>query len=115
MNLVLLYPLSRRPCPQTTPHPRPPPAGRCRFRLAVANDHRDPRDRSEPAVDQAVEQHRPVGLRLERDLQTFVFEVTLVVGDGQRRHVGQLDEAGLEVVLLGFAHGCPYGGVQPAG
>ena len=50
----------------------------------------------ELAVDHAVEQHFPVGLRLERDVQALVLEVVLLVGDHQWRAVGELDEAELQ-------------------
>ena len=64
----------------------------------------------ELAGDDAVEHDLPVGLRLERDVQAFVLEEALFIGDGERRHVGQLDEAELELLLLGtFACG---GGVR---
>src|SRR6185369_2530958 len=46
------------------------------------------------------EQHLPVRLRLEGDEQALVLEVAELVGHGQRSHVGQLDEAELELVLL---------------
>ena len=54
----------------------------------------------ELARDHAVEQHLPVRLRLERDVQAFVLEVAELVRDRERRHVGELDEAELELVLL---------------
>ncbi len=50
--------------------------------------------------DHPVEQHLPVGLRLEGDVEAFVFEEAFLVGDRERRHVGQLDEAELELILL---------------
>ena len=52
------------------------------------------------AGDHAVEHHLPVGLRLERDVQAFLLEEALLVGDGERRHVGELDEAELQLLLL---------------
>ena len=52
------------------------------------------------AGDDAIENHFPVRLRLERDVQPFVFEEALLVRDGERRHVGELDEAELELLLL---------------
>ena len=61
----------------------------------------------ELAGDDAVEQHLPVGLRLERDVEPFVLEEALLVGDGERRHVGELDEAELELVLLDVEHAGP--------
>ena len=51
-------------------------------------------------IDHAVEQHLPVGLRLERYVQTLVLEIALFVGDGERGHVGQLDEAEFEIFFL---------------
>ncbi len=50
--------------------------------------------------DDAIEQHLPVGLGFKGDVQAFVFEVAFFVGDGQRHHVGELDEAELEFLLL---------------
>ena len=44
--------------------------------------------------------HLPVGLRLERDVQAFVLEEAFLVGDGERRHVGELDEAELELFFF---------------
>ncbi len=54
----------------------------------------------ELAGDHAIEQHLPVRLRLERHEQTFVFEIAELVGNRERRHVRELDEAELELVLL---------------
>ncbi len=51
-------------------------------------------------VDDPVEQHLPVGLRLKGDVQAFVFKKALLVGNRQRGHVGQFDKAELEVFLL---------------
>ena len=59
----------------------------------------------ELAVDNAVEQYLPVGLRLELDIQALVLEVSLLVADRQRRHVGELDEAELQVFFLRLAVG----------
>ncbi len=58
----------------------------------------------ELAGDDAVEQHLPVGLRLERDVEPFVLEVALLVGDGERRHIGELDEAEVQLVLFKLEH-----------
>ena len=55
---------------------------------------------SSSPVMHAVEQHLPVRLRLERDEQALVLEVAELVGDRERRHVGELDEAELQLVLL---------------
>ena len=52
------------------------------------------------AVDHAVQQYLPVRLRLQRDEQPFVFEVAILVRDGEGRHVGQLDEAKLQLILF---------------
>ena len=65
----------------------------------------------ELAGDDAVEQHFPVGLRLEGDEEAFVFEEALLLGDGDRHHVGELDEAELQLVLLGLE----WRGVRAAG
>ncbi|MDZ7818709.1 MAG: hypothetical protein U5K55_08850 [Aliarcobacter sp.] len=54
----------------------------------------------ELAVDHAVEQHLPVGLGFERDVEAFVFKVALFVGHHERRAVGQLDEAELQGFLF---------------
>ena len=62
------------------------------------------------AGDDAVEQHLPVRLRFERDVEAFVLEVAELLGDGERRHVGELDEAELELVLLGHQRLGPSGG-----
>jgi hypothetical protein len=47
-----------------------------------------------------IEQHLPVRLRLERDVEPLVLEVAELVRNRERRHVGELDEAELELVLL---------------
>ena len=52
------------------------------------------------AADHAVEEHLPVRLRFERDVQALVLEVAFLIGNGQRRHVGELDEAELDLLLL---------------
>ena len=59
----------------------------------------------ELAVDYAVQQHLPVGLRLEGDVQALVLEVAVLVGHRQRRHVGELDKAELQFILLRLADG----------
>ena len=56
--------------------------------------------------DHAIEDDLPVGLWLERDIQAFILEEALFVRDGERRHVGELDEAELELFLLGPLAGC---------
>ena len=58
----------------------------------------------ELAVDHAVEQHLPVGLGLQRHIQPFVLEVTFLVGDRQRRHIGELDKAERQLRLFRPAH-----------
>ncbi len=58
----------------------------------------------ELSVDHPVEQHLPVGLRLERDEQPLLEEVALLVGHRERRHVGQLDEAEGQLVLFQIEH-----------
>src|SRR5690606_3370302 len=54
----------------------------------------------ELAGDNAIEQHLPVGLRLERYEEPFVLEVTELVRNRERRHVRELDESELELVPL---------------
>ena len=54
----------------------------------------------ELAGDDAVEQHLPIRLRLDRDVEAFVLEIAELLGDRDRRHVGELDEAELEVFLF---------------
>ena len=51
-------------------------------------------------VDHPIQQHLPVGLGLQGDVQTLVFEETLFIGDGQGRHIGELDKAELQFLLL---------------
>ena len=52
------------------------------------------------AVDDAIEQHLPVGLRFQRDVQPFVLEITLLVGDRQWRHIGEFDKAEFKVFFF---------------
>ncbi len=52
------------------------------------------------AVDDPVQQHLPVGLGLQGDVQAFVLEVAFLIGDGQRRHVGEFDEAELQLLFF---------------
>src|SRR5438876_10513342 len=54
----------------------------------------------ELAIAHPIEQRLPVGLGLERHNESFVLEEALLIGDRQRSHVGELDEAELEVRLL---------------
>ena len=97
-------------------HPERPPLGSHSF------DHRLERlclDRTDrPAVravgqhvravefagDHPVEQDLPVRLRLQRDIEALVIEEALLGGDGQRRHVGELYEAELQLVLFDIQH-----------
>ena len=58
------------------------------------------------ACDHPVQQHFPVGLCFQRDGQSFILEVAFVIGDGQRHHIGQLDEAELQRGLFGLADRC---------
>ena len=72
---------------------------------AIADGRRDGLSRQhvravQLPADHPVEQDLPVRLRLERDVQPFLGEEALFLGDGQRRHVGQLDEAQLQVRLF---------------
>ena len=65
-------------------------------------------DRMPLAVQQAVQQDFPVRLRLQRDVQALILEKTLFLGDGERGHVGQLDETQRQLVFLdpgGFGKG----------
>ncbi len=48
----------------------------------------------------------PVRLRLESDVETLVLEVAFFVGDGERRHVRQLDEAELDLLFELQAEAC---------
>lgn len=59
--------------------------------------------------DDAVEQDFPVGLRLESYVKSFVFEKAFFIGNCQRSHVGQFDEAELQLFLLQVQH-CRFGG-----
>ena len=52
------------------------------------------------AGDDPVQQHLPVGLRFEGDEQALILEEVLFVGDRQRRHIGELDEAELDLFLF---------------
>ena len=52
------------------------------------------------AVDDAVEQHLPIGLRLQGDEKPLVLEEELLLGNDQGRAVGQLDEAEFEFVFF---------------
>ena len=52
----------------------------------------------EGAVNDAVQQHFPVCLCLQRDKQTFIQKIALFIGHSQRGHVGQLDKAKCQFV-----------------
>ena len=54
-------------------------------------------------ADDPVKQHLPVGLRFQRDVQSFFGEKALFLGDGQRGHVRQLDETQLQTGLFNFS------------
>ena len=54
-------------------------------------------------IDNAVEQDFPVSLSFQSDVQTFFFEITFFIGDGQRSHVGQLDKTKLQFFFF-----CPF-------
>ena len=54
------------------------------------------------AVDNPVEQHFPVGLGFQGDVQPLIFEKAFFIGNGKRRHVGQLDKAELKIFLFQF-------------
>ena len=57
------------------------------------------------AGNHPIQQHLPVGLRLQGDEQTLVLEIALLVGNRQRRHVGELDKAELQHRLFGVTGG----------
>ena len=63
------------------------------------------------AANHTVEQHFPVGLRLQRHVEAFFGEVAFLFGDRERRHVGEFDEAELQIGLFDFAieRGCHHG------
>ena len=48
------------------------------------------------------QQYFPVGLRFQGDIQTFVLEKAFFIGNGEWRHVGELDETELELRLFRF-------------
>ena len=54
----------------------------------------------ELAGDHAIEQDLPVGLRFERDVEILLLEEAELLRDHERRAVGELDEAELQLVLL---------------
>ena len=58
-------------------------------------------------VDHAVQQNFPVGLGFQGHKQAFVIEKALFVGNGQRRHVCQLDKAKGQLVFLKVKHLSP--------
>ena len=63
------------------------------------------------AGDDAVEQNFPVRLRLKRNIKSFVIEIAVLLGNHQRRAVGQFDEAEFE---HGFFHGARPQRATPA-
>ena len=63
----------------------------------------------ERAGDDAVEQHLPIGLRLERHIEPFILEIAKLIGNGERGHVGELDEAEFQLVLFDIEHGSAAG------
>ena len=56
------------------------------------------------AVDHPIQQDLPVRLGLQGHVEPLVLEIAPLVGHRQRRHVGQLDEAESELLLLGGTH-----------
>ena len=61
------------------------------------------------AVDDAIEQHLPVGLRFQADIQPFVLEITLLVGNRQWRHIGEFDKAEFKVFFFKLGNGLKRG------
>ena len=57
------------------------------------------------AINDAIEQHLPVGLRFQADIQPFVLEITLLVGNRQRRHIGEFDKAEFKVFFFKLGGG----------
>ena len=57
------------------------------------------------AVDNAIEQHLPVGLRFQADIQPFVLEITLLVGNRQGRHISEFDKAEFKVFFFKLGNG----------
>lgn len=62
------------------------------------------------AVDHAIKQHLPVGLRLKGHKEAFILEIPLLVGDGERGHIGELDKAEGQILdfrqCVGVQRGC---------
>ena len=54
--------------------------------------------------DHPVQQHFPVRLRLQADEQPFILEIALLVGDRERGHIRQFDEAELQLVFFNVEH-----------
>ena len=46
-------------------------------------------------VDDPVQQHLPIGLRLQGDEEALILEIAVLIGDRQRGHIGQLDKTEL--------------------
>ena len=57
-------------------------------------------------ADHAIQQHLPIGLRFQGDKQPFVEEIALFIGHGERRHIGELDEAKGQLVLFELQRLC---------
>lgn len=56
------------------------------------------------AVDHAIEPDLPVGLRLERDEETLIVELPLLISDGERGHFRELGEVEGQHVLFKVEH-----------
>ena len=62
------------------------------------------------AINDTIQQHLPVGLRLQCDIQTLVLEITFLVGNRQWRHVCQFDKSEFQFLLLQLPrNGCCRG------
>ena len=56
------------------------------------------------SVDHPIEQNLPVGLRFKSDEKPFILEIPFLIGHSERRHIGQLDKAEFQLVLLDIKH-----------
>ena len=56
------------------------------------------------AGDHPVQQHLPVRLGLKGDEQAFILEIPLLIGNRERGHVRQFDEAELQLVFFHIEH-----------
>ena len=63
----------------------------------------------ELAVNDTIQKHFPVGLRFQRDIESLVLEIALFIGNGQGRHVGELDEPEFQVLFFRLAEFCRCG------